>query len=176
MLRGVLGVGSLVPPLAGIAVACAAHPAALSGEPVTAPVACVELPAPTPLPAAPSESTSASPAPQTQASSPAPRDSSVTTPSAHSDPCEPPCTGDTICWVYVHRTRSGASAAAIPADGGWPTALFAPDDDTGVSRRETRCLPSSARCPPDANGTSARVTIVNGVVSKWNTCTWYDGP
>ena len=64
----------------------------------------------------------------------------------------------------------------MPADGGWPAGLFDPDDDAGVSRRDTRCLPSSARCPPDASGVSASMTIVNGVMSKWNTCTWYDGP
>jgi hypothetical protein len=23
---------------------------------------------------------------------------------------------------------------------------------------------------------SARMTMLNGVLSKWNTCTWYDGP
>ena len=171
-----LWVVSLVPLLAGLAVACAADPARLRGEPLTAPVACLELPPQTPPPAAPSVATSESPTPEPEASSQTAPAPSVAAPSKHSVPCDPPCTGDTICWVYLHRTRSSASAASNPADGGWPAGLFDPDDDTGVSRRETRCQPSSARCPPDANGVSARMTMLNGVLSKWNTCTWYDGP
>jgi hypothetical protein len=171
--RGVLCVVCLGPLLAGVAVACAADPARLGGEPVTAPVACLNLPPQTPQPPA---STAASSTAEAEASTQAEQRPSAAALSKHSDPCEPPCTGDTSCWIYVHRTRSSASAAALSADGCWPANLFDPDDDAGVSRRETRCLPSSARCPPGASGASASMTIVDGVMSKWNTCTWYDGP
>jgi hypothetical protein len=176
MVRRAPRLAALLPLLAGLAVACAADPGRLNGEPVTAPVACVEIPPPTPAPAAAAASTSTVPTLEPPPAAPADRAPSTPAPSDHSDPCDTPCTGDTVCWVYVHRSRSSATAPAMPADGGWPTTLFDPDDDAGISRRETHCLPSSSRCPPDANGASARVTVIHGVVSRWNTCTWYDGP
>ena len=174
--RGALCVFCLGSVLAGVAVACAADPARMSGEPVTAPVACLELPPQTPQPPSPSASAAEPPTAEPEASAQTERGESAPAPSKRHEPCDKPCSGDTICWVYEHRSRSSAGASAMPADGGWPAGLFDPDDEAGVSRREARCLPSSARCPPDANSTSARVTIINGVMSKWNTCTWYDTP
>jgi hypothetical protein len=167
--------------LAAAPVACrAADPARATGEPVSAPVACIDLPPaaqepPTAATALDAPDPSGEPAatddPENEpvdsgTATPPPFDASGPAGLSSRDPCGGRCTGDTICWVYEHRP------APPPAPA---TFSFDEEDASGVPR-ELHCLSAAARCPRGTGGQSSKMIILNGVMSKWMTCTFYGPP
>ena len=155
------------------------------GEAVMAPVASVEVPAAAPTPPAPPASSEpaepAPPADSEEAEEPElpPHDDPnapppPTTPS-WTDPCGRRCTGNDVCWVYEHRPPQKPSPPP-PPDAGW-IATFTFDEDAGPFRSEVHCLPqSTTQCPAGTSRTMSRMMMTNGVVTRWNTCTMFDGP
>jgi hypothetical protein len=177
---------TLVAAFVALGVACAKT---TPGEPVTAPVASIEPPAPeasvapqaAPRDAAVAvEAVDAGGAAEESEEEQAVNDYARTLDAAAStappDPCGGRCTGNAVCWIYVHRPPP--APVAVNGDGGW--ASMSPFDvdleDAAGVRRQLQCLPDSAHCPSGANGMGSHVVLVNGRTSRWFTCTFYDNP